>query len=272
MNLKKYTKAELISKINGLNSKQLDLLNSNSTNSSNNTTFFQVILKTILYFKSILLKIAFIAFIIKLIKKYSILRRLWTFTNYSLMSIFGISFMDIYGTEYLNSLLSYIRDTQVYTWFTGLLGNTNVEVPSRLNTSNKNSAGVEKDSTIAERFKQIINKKEELIIEEDTPFYKDKNTYIKGAILLLLLGLGWYYWEDLQPIPGVLFEKLNSFRRRPGSDPSNSSDDLQPNSSWNIKDRIKGWWNKGRLDKDEPGTHLHEILKTESKDDEIKED
>jgi hypothetical protein len=76
MNLNKQTKAELISKINSLNSKQLDLMNSNSTKNSNNTTFFQVILNTILYFKSIILKITFIAFLIKLIKKYSILRRL----------------------------------------------------------------------------------------------------------------------------------------------------------------------------------------------------
>lgn len=255
MNLKKYTKAELISKINGLNSKQLDLLNSNSTNYSNNTTFFQIILKTILYFKSIILKITFIAFLIKIFKKYSLIRRLWTFANYSLMSIFGISFVDIYGTEYLNSLLSYIRDTQVYTWFSGLLGNNNAEIPSRLNKPNKTSTGIEKDTTIAERFKQIINKEPDIIKEEDTPFYKDKNTYIKGAILLFILGLGWYYWEDLQPIPATIFEKLLSFRRRPGSDPGNINDGLQSNTSWNIKEKFKGWWNKGRLDKDAPGTH-----------------
>lgn len=257
MNLKKYTKAELISKINGLNSKQLDLLNSNSTNSSNNTTFFQVILKTILYFKSLILKIAFIAFIIKLVKKYSILRRLWTIANYSLMSIFGISFVDIYGTEYLNSILNYIRDTQFYTWFSSLLGYNKEsikEIPSRLNTSNKTSTGDQESSRMIERFKQIINNKEEILIEEDTPFYKDKNTYIKGAILLLLLGLGWYYWEDLQPIPGILLEKLNSFRRRPGSDPDNFDNGLQPNTSSTIKEKIKGWWNRGKVDKDEPGT------------------
>jgi len=245
MNLNKHTKAELISKINGLNSKQLDLLNSKPTNLASNTTFFQVILKTILYFKAIILKIAFIAFIIKLVKKYSLLRRLWTIANYSLMSIFGISFVDIYGTEYLNSILNYIRETQFYTWFSSLLGNNKdsiKEIPSRLNKPDKTSTGIEKDSTIAERFKQIINKKEEFIIEEETPIYKDKNTYIKGAILLLLLGLGWYYWDDLQPIPGILFEKLNSFRRRPGSDPGNIDDGLQPNTSWNIKENIKGWW------------------------------
>jgi hypothetical protein len=59
-----------------------------------------------------------------------------------------------------------------------------------LNKPDKTTAGIEKDSTIAERFKQIINKKEDIIIDDDTPFYKDKNTYIKGAILLLLLSLG----------------------------------------------------------------------------------
>ena len=59
-----------------------------------------------------------------------------------------------------------------------------------MNKPNKNSTGNEESSRMIERFKQIINKEPDILIEEDTPFYKDKNTYIKGAILLLLLSLG----------------------------------------------------------------------------------
>jgi len=59
-----------------------------------------------------------------------------------------------------------------------------------LNKPNKTSTGNEESSRMIERFKQIINKEPDIIKEEDAPFYKDRNTYIKGAILLLLLGLG----------------------------------------------------------------------------------
>src|SRR6266702_225875 len=57
MNLKKYTKAELISKINGL--KQ----------NNNNPTFFSKTLGFILLFKSFILKFTLIAIIVKRFKK-----------------------------------------------------------------------------------------------------------------------------------------------------------------------------------------------------------
>jgi hypothetical protein len=76
MNLKKYTKAELINKFRNLESKQLELMNSNTTKSSNNTTFIQVIIKAILYFKAIILKLTFLALIIKIFKRFSILRKI----------------------------------------------------------------------------------------------------------------------------------------------------------------------------------------------------
>jgi len=63
MNLKKYTKAELISKINGL--KQ----------NNNNPTFFSKTLGFILLFKSFILKFTLIAIIVKIFKKYSIIRK-----------------------------------------------------------------------------------------------------------------------------------------------------------------------------------------------------
>jgi hypothetical protein len=66
MNLNKLTKAELISKF-----KKLDLKNSSNKNQS----FYSKIIENILLIKSILLKITLIALIIKILKKYSIFRR-----------------------------------------------------------------------------------------------------------------------------------------------------------------------------------------------------
>jgi len=108
MNLKKYTKDELINKFRNLESKQLELLNSKSTKSSDNTTFIQVILESILYFKAIILKITFITLIIKIFKRFKILRRIWLILNTIVMSIFGISMIDLYGLSIFSAFFTEI--------------------------------------------------------------------------------------------------------------------------------------------------------------------
>ena len=50
----------------------------------------------LLLFKSFILKITIIALIIKVFKKFSIFRIIWSFFNLILFSIFGISLIDIY--------------------------------------------------------------------------------------------------------------------------------------------------------------------------------
>jgi hypothetical protein len=74
MNLNKHTKAELINKFRKLESKQLDLINNNTT--TKNNSIFKTIIENILYFKAILLKITLIAIVVKIFKKYSIFRRI----------------------------------------------------------------------------------------------------------------------------------------------------------------------------------------------------
>jgi len=118
MNLNKLTKAELISKF-----KKLDLKNSSNKNQS----FYSKIIENILLIKSILLKITLIALIIKILKKYSIFRRVWTIINTTVMSIFGISLLDNFGIEAFNNfiyeiriigsvIVDYITSTQFYTY------------------------------------------------------------------------------------------------------------------------------------------------------------
>jgi hypothetical protein len=63
MNLKKYTKAELISQIKGLKS-----------NPETNNNLFSNIMATLFLFKSFLLKITLIAIIVKLFKRFNIFR------------------------------------------------------------------------------------------------------------------------------------------------------------------------------------------------------
>ena len=85
MNLNKFTKAELISKL-----KNLQIQN-------NHKNLFNKILNYILLFKSFLIKITLIGLIIKLFKKYSLIRRIGLLINWIILSIFGLSITDIYG-------------------------------------------------------------------------------------------------------------------------------------------------------------------------------
>jgi hypothetical protein len=117
------------------------------------------------------------------------------------------------------------------------------QTPTRIQTGNDES------NRIIERFKQIVHKEPE-IIEDDTPFYKDKNTYIAGAAILLLLGLGYYYFDDLKPIGTSLLAWINANRPRPGNDPMTPGGNIQESSKSTIQ-MIKDSLSKRFFGKDE---------------------
>jgi hypothetical protein len=64
-NLQKYTKAELISKYNKL-----------QENNNNNNSIFSRLIEYILLFKTFVIKITLIGILIKLFRKYSLLRKI----------------------------------------------------------------------------------------------------------------------------------------------------------------------------------------------------
>lgn len=237
MNLNKYTKAELISK---LKNKRLEIQNSNSNSEG--------IISKLLLFKSIILKITLFALLIKWFKKYSLIRKIWMIVNTTVMSLFGISLIDIYGFD----LLSYFRNNSIYAWFSGLLSTPKINkphesIPSFMRETNKNSTGNENGSGMIERFKQIIHKEPEVIQEESS----NTKYYIIGALFIISC-LSWYYYGDnITPVFTSGIDKIkSSFGRKPGNDGSgtanitqNSSENLS-NNSWsntlqNIWDKVK---------------------------------
>jgi hypothetical protein len=240
-NIKKYTKAELISKINGLKAKQID----------SNSSLFTNIMNFLLIFKSLILKITLIAIIIKVFKKFSIFRRIWSFFNLILFSIFGISLIDIYEVEILSNLLHNVIDifSKIHSNILELFGKK-VEVPVELPTKmgsmkriDQSPNGRKESNKIIERFNKIIHNEPEQIenipVEEDTPLYKNKYVIIGG--ILILSCLSWYFYDDIKPIASSILATIQSFRSRPdpGSDGSNGS--IQGNSKSNlrsIKDKI----------------------------------
>src|SRR5580692_3105293 len=185
-NLTKLTKAELISKLNKL-----------KTNPENKSNIFT----TLLLFKSFIL-------IFKFFKKYSIIRRIMTVVNTIIMSIFGISLVDFYEIEFLSKIFHNIVEifSKFHNSILELFGKK-VDVPINTSTKMESLNGINPSSTriqtginesngIIEKFSKIIHNQQPIpqeIIEEETPFYKDRNTYIKATAILLLLGLGYHY-------------------------------------------------------------------------------
>src|SRR5579859_6118375 len=189
-NINKYTKAELISKIKGLKSE----------NTNNNSSLFTNLMNFLLLFKSFILKITLIALIIKVFKKFSIFRRILSFFNLILFSIFGISLIDIYEIEILSNFLHNILDvfSKLHSNILELFGKKveiPVEFPSKMGSMKRidqSSAGNKESNKIIERFNKIIHNEPETIqevepIKEDTPLYKNKYVIIGGILVLSCL-------------------------------------------------------------------------------------
>lgn len=188
MNLNKYTKAELISKFKNLQNKQ-------SSNNSNN------ILNTLLYMKSILLKLTIFSILIRTFKKYSFFRRIWVILNTIVMTIFGISILDIYGISFISAfftefisifgnIVKYLTQTQFYSVVSGLFA-SKIETPTKGKMRSIDSSPTAHKESV--KISDWLNRKEEIIEKEDN---SHKKYYVLLLMLLISTGLIWYYWPN----------------------------------------------------------------------------
>jgi hypothetical protein len=210
---KKYTKAELISQIKGL---------------KNNPTLKNRLFNYFYIFKQILIKFTFLALIIKIFKRFRIIRRLWLITNTVVMSIFGISMLDLYGLSIISAfiteitsisanIINYLTNTKFYSIISGYLG-YKIETPTRIEPITKIQSevpkiedGIRRNSKVASWFE-----KEEVIETNDSPFYKNRY-FIYGVIFVASCMTYYYFGEDLKIYSISLWEWLRG--RRPGDNP-----------------------------------------------------
>ena len=254
MNLNKFTKAELISKL-----KRSDVKNNNKINEGgNNQTAFSKLIELILTFKNILIKLTLISFLIKIFKKYSLFRRLWTLLNTIVMGIFGISLIDNFGLDFITnfiteikviaySITNYLSNTHFYSFIASLFSKKEevtkeAEVSLRERSVSGESSRNESKIGESKRNSKISEwlKPETEVIQEES----NNKKYLIIAALLILAGLSWYYSDEIKTGGISIIEWIRSFRPRPGDDSADVSNNIPSNYSKDLKTRLKGLFNK----------------------------
>lgn len=260
MNLKKYTKAELISQIK----KSKSELNNKANN--NNTIFISVknylfkVWDSIAVLKNILLKITLISLIIQIFKKYRLFRKLWLTLNTIVMSIFSISLLDNFGFDFISNFLTevkfilgntvdYLTNTHFYKYLTNIFSNkpkittskeTDTNEISVLRTDKTNATGnsneireSNRNSKISEWLKpesesEIIENK----VEENS--YSNYKKYLIVSGIIVATCLTWYYKDEILENLISTWEWLSSFRSG-GSGDQGGNGRIEPtNNTTNI--------------------------------------
>jgi hypothetical protein len=241
MNLNKFTKAELISKIKNVESRKdstnIKMYQQNILNTI--TNYFSQIWELIFTFKTILLKLTLISLIIKIIKKYSLIRKIWWFINSIGLSIYGLFLLDNFGFDFVinlfkeiriisSNIIDYFSNTQFYTYLSKLFRKNEIieEIPTveRTHKINK-SDSIKKveaqwtpsDNThhrVSEWLKPQTDAYEEIndqVKTNDTNY----NKYYIIAGMIVLACVTWFYADEVKGGFASLMEWIASFRAGP---------------------------------------------------------
>jgi len=278
-NLNKFTKAELINKYTKLEN--------NNSNQSQSQSKFQSILKIIdkiLLFKSLILKITLITLLIKWIKKYSLVKKLWHVFSIIGNALLGFTLIDIYSWD----VISWIKDTSIYKWYadlfykTDIISNKKEDIPSRMSeinqNSNENQTNSQRSSRIIEWINrdsektkvddlEVLNQEELNSIVEKTDNSNYKNYFILGSILIIS-GIVWYYWSDIRPAAGdagnTIIEKIRSFRSWFNNDSNNIINNNPGNNQMDIQTNVNNNNEIQLSDNTQPPTY-NQTLKNKGK-------
>jgi hypothetical protein len=215
------------------------------------------------------MKLTLLSLIIKYFRKYKFIRKILLFFNWIILSLFGISIIDIYDSNFVLYLIESIRSSHLYKVLIEILENKvdnienkvdNIENKVKIienkveksrefqkNTisegSIKKANGIQKEINWSNRqinrniVEEINNnpeslRKEYIPTENQLEDNNDKINYKRYFLIgsiIILSGLTWFFWDDIKP-----FLNLNYFKKRK---PDNSSpSDNTNNSIPDIKD------------------------------------
>jgi len=248
MNLNKFTKAELISKL-----RLRDL-------QDHKNKINEVIIKTSIFeriktwtnkiwdfivkFINFLMKITIIRLAFKSFKNYSWIKRFWKIINGLILGIFGFSILDNFGIDFINNLFievkillynitNYLTNSQFYNWLDNFwskkdkspssspreMNQIKSEIKTETHWNDKNIGSSDRNSSKVSSW--FEPPKTELTEAES-------NSYIKYYIIASVLFIGgcfvYYYWNDIMANTNSWYDTIRGYIR--GDDPD---DNLPPN-------------------------------------------
>jgi hypothetical protein len=277
MNLKKYTKADLISKVENLQNK----MNSKSTRTNSKflinqiKVYFSQVWDLILTFKNLLFKLTLISLIIKYFKKIKLIRKIWIIINTIVMGIFGISIFEnslfdffsniIYEIRFISgNIIDYLTNTNFYKYLNNLFSNNKIIenkdiIENKEIINNKNKLVNKNENDLNEYTKKIktenqkwknklledtksklanwINPVKEVIEQPDIESNYKKYLYLTAIIITT--SLTWYYSDEIKTNFTALMEWLMSFRTGPGDGTGNDSNNSSTHIETNFQSKLE---------------------------------
>ena len=285
MNLNKYTKAELISKLKTESKKIQDSKINQNSILIQIKSYFNQVWELLITFKSLLLKLTLISFIVNLFKRYSIFLKIWRFLTTIVMTIFGISLLDNFAFDLLSNFIKelkyithniifYITQTQFYVYLSEIFKGHNKDIektaedqssPSResTNISRKNTTdeswtkesqrGIKesnRDSKISEWLKPVKDNIPNEKIEDDT-FYDSWKVYLITGTIIVAGCFIWVYSDEIKSTWTSFYEWIMSFRTGPGDDSGSANQNIRRHHRSDIQERLKE-----ALKKELPSPHI----------------
>jgi len=221
MNLKKFTKAELISKLKRTESKTDSNKSSNISIFNQAKIYFLQIIDLVLVFKSILIKLTLFTILIKYFRKIGIMRIIFRIINYIFFATFGIIISDIYGLKeiiaqieyYWMEYVNFIHESKIYKTLLKIFhvitdenGSEVIDDKSKI-VENKSEIIEKKKSEIVKNKFEIPSSgtelKNEKIIHDKTSGGNEKenwfelNKYYLIGLSILSLGLIYICWDSI---------------------------------------------------------------------------
>ena len=277
MNLKKYTKADLISKIENFQNK----MNSKSTRTNSKflinqiKVYFSQIWDLILTFKNLLFKLTLISLIIKYFKKIKLIRKIWIIINTIVRGIFSISIFDnslfdffsniIYEIRFISgNIIDYLSNTNFYKYLNNLFSNNKIIenkdiIENKEIINNKKQISKSNENDLNEYTKKIktenqkwknklledtksklanwINPVKEVIEQPDIESNYKKYLYL--TTIIITTSLTWYYFDEIKTGGVSLIEWLMSFRAGPGDGTGNDTNNSSTHIETNFQSRLE---------------------------------
>lgn len=261
-NLNKFSKAELITK-----------LKHNLENKTQQSKIIKIV-DIILQFYSLILKITLITFIIKWIKKYSLVQKLWHIFSVIGSTLLGLSMVDIYALDFLN----WIKDTSIYRWYSDLFNNQKPDIYNKPEIKENQGLGInsefperitnqtpKNETTNIEnnRISDWINRENHQKIGDITSFYENyKNYFIIGALSVTALA-SWYFFDEIKDgyFSSIEYIKSKFNNQGPGSAPS-STGSIENSSTQSNESTILAEFKKYFKDKIYPGLDHKSVIET----------